>query len=90
MLCGCVCVCTRVCMKEETPRAGWLLLARSYTDPDSKPMACGYASIDGIPSVLRACTRMFMAAAGRLGPLLLFVLWMMVTVVLPGSGEGGW
>ncbi|KAK7798282.1 hypothetical protein U0070_005354 [Myodes glareolus] len=33
---------------------------------------------------------MFMAATSRLGPLLLFVLWTMVTVVLPGSGEGGW
>ncbi|KAH0520641.1 JmjC domain-containing protein 8 [Microtus ochrogaster] len=34
---------------------------------------------------------MFMAAATiRLGPLLLFVLWTTVTVVLPGSGEGGW
>ncbi|XP_028616641.1 jmjC domain-containing protein 8 [Grammomys surdaster] len=77
-------------MKEETPRAGWLLLAGSHNSPDSKPMACGYASVDGVPSVLRACTRMFMAAAGRLGLLLLFVLWMMVTVVLSGSGEGGW
>ncbi|XP_049975712.1 jmjC domain-containing protein 8 [Alexandromys fortis] len=33
---------------------------------------------------------MFMAATIRLGPLLLFVLWTTVTVVLPGSGEGGW
>uniref|UniRef100_F6Q269 Jumonji domain containing 8 n=1 Tax=Mus musculus TaxID=10090 RepID=F6Q269_MOUSE len=31
-----------------------------------------------------------MAAAGRRGLLLLFVLWMMVTVILPASGEGGW
>lgn len=53
-------------------------------------MARGYASVDGIPSVLRACIRMFMAAAGRLGPLSFFVLWTTVTVVLPGSGEGGW
>lgn len=53
-------------------------------------MACGFASVDGIPSVLRACTRVFMAAAGRLCLLLLFVLWMTATVVLPGSGEGGW
>lgn len=53
-------------------------------------MVRGYASVDGIPSVLRACARMFMAATSRLGPLLLFVLWTMVTVVLPGSGEGGW
>lgn len=80
----------RACMTEETPKAGWLLLAGSYSSPDGKPMACGYASVVGIPSVLRACTRMFMAAAGRLRLLLLFVLWMMVTVVLPGSGEGGW
>lgn len=85
-----MCVCTRACMKEETPRPGWLLLAGSYSSPDSKLMVCGYASVDGIPRVLRACTRMFMAAAGRLGLLLLFVLWMMVTVVLPGSGDGGW
>lgn len=28
--------------------------------------------------------------AGRRGLLLLFVLWMMVTVILPASGEGGW
>lgn len=83
-----MCVYPRV--YEETPRTGWLLLAGSYSSPDSKPMVCGYASVDGIPSVLRACTRMFMAAAGRLCLLLLFVLWMMVTVVLPGSGDGGW
>ena len=79
----------RACMKE-TPRAGWLLPAGSYSSPDAKPMICGYVSVDRIPSVLRACTRMFMAAAGRLGLLLLLVLWMIVTAVLPGSGEGGW
>lgn len=53
-------------------------------------MARGYASVDGIPSVLRAYTRMFMAAARWPGPLFVFVLWTMVTGVLPGSGEGGW
>ncbi|XP_021492906.1 jmjC domain-containing protein 8 isoform X1 [Meriones unguiculatus] len=53
-------------------------------------MARGYASVDGIPSVLRAYIRTFMAAAGRLGLLSFFVLWTTVTVVLPGSGEGGW
>ncbi|XP_021041864.2 jmjC domain-containing protein 8 isoform X2 [Mus caroli] len=89
MLCGCVCVQCACMKKEEIPKAGWLLFAGSYSSPDGKPMACGYASVDGIPSVLRACTRMFMAAAGRRGLLLLFVLWMMVTVVLPASGEGG-
>ncbi|EDM03964.1 similar to RIKEN cDNA 2610003J06, isoform CRA_a [Rattus norvegicus] len=53
-------------------------------------MACAFVSVDRIPSVLRACTRMLMAAAGRFGLLLLIVLWTMVTVVLPASGEGGW
>lgn len=76
--------------EEEAPRAGWLLLAGSYSSPDPKPMACAFVSVDRIPSVLRACTRMLMAAAGRLGLLLLIVLWTMVTVVLPASGEGGW
>lgn len=76
--------------EEEAPRTGWLLLAGSYSSPDPKPMACAFVSVDRIPSVLRACTRMLMAAAGRLGLLLLIVLWTMVTVVLPASGEGGW
>ncbi|XP_027280891.1 jmjC domain-containing protein 8 isoform X3 [Cricetulus griseus] len=53
-------------------------------------MARGYAIVDKIPSVLRARSGMLMAAASRLGPLLVFVLWTMVTVVLPGSDEGGW
>lgn len=76
--------------EEEAPRTGWLLLAGSYSSPDPKPMACAFVSVDRIPSVLCACTRMLMAAAGRLGLLLLIVLWTMVTVVLPASGEGGW